>query len=151
MTQNLQEKPTQSLESARQLNRLQNSGNFSYLNSYIQVLYHTPAFRENILNISKIFCGKIHTSLQDPFFRMNSEHSLSVTQLIESFNWPSDKMQILQDVYVLSHEFLKKLSKEISQHGENRFFKRFYGSLSTKFHFPKSQERIEESNLFLAF
>jgi ubiquitin carboxyl-terminal hydrolase 7 len=100
---------------------LKNFGNHCYLNSYLQLLYHIPAFRNMIINIpsSNFETKTVVSNLQHIFQGLKSSKSpVSHYSLILSFGWSSEQINSQHDV----HEFSGDLEKEISEFGENSCF-----------------------------
>jgi ubiquitin C-terminal hydrolase len=97
---------------------LKNQGATCYLNSLIQALYHTPAFRRSILQwkydpeVHKKESKCIPLQLQKLFanLRLSESKSVETKDLTESFGWTSREVFVQHDVQELLRVLFDSLS-----------------------------------------
>jgi ubiquitin carboxyl-terminal hydrolase 7 len=127
-----------------------NAGSHCYLNSYLQLLYHIPAFRSMIINLpsTKFETKPIVSNLQRIFEELKSSKTpVSAYSLVLSFGWPLEQINSQHDVHEFSRGFLYDLEREISKYGEDKsFFRKFFGKLNTTISFKAIEPMIGEDD-----
>jgi ubiquitin C-terminal hydrolase len=128
---------------------LKNPSNFCYLNSYLQVLFHIPAFRGMILNQQyPKQCGPIVLSLKQLFTKLSFKWKpVSSFGVISSFGWTSSQIESQHDVHEFSRIFLEDLKREILKfRGDISFFNFLNGKMQTLISFENHPSIISEYN-----
>ncbi|KAF9887303.1 hypothetical protein FE257_010298 [Aspergillus nanangensis] len=96
---------------------LKNQGATCYLNSLLQSLYFTNAFRKAVYQIPTETEAKKDNSawtLQRLFYNLQtSENSVSTTELTASFGWESRQIFEQQDVQELSRKLMERLEERM--------------------------------------
>ncbi|PLN77676.1 ubiquitin C-terminal hydrolase [Aspergillus taichungensis] len=96
---------------------LKNQGATCYLNSLLQSLYFTNAFRKAVYQIpteSEASKDNSAWTLQRLFYNLQtSENSVSTTELTASFGWESRQIFEQQDVQELSRKLMERLEEKM--------------------------------------
>ncbi|KAJ5104666.1 hypothetical protein NUU61_002013 [Penicillium alfredii] len=96
---------------------LRNQGATCYLNSLLQSLYFTNAFRKAVYQIPTDQEASRENSawtLQRLFFNLQTnESAVSTTELTESFGWQSNQIFEQQDVQELSRKLMERLEHKM--------------------------------------
>ncbi|KAF2235914.1 ubiquitin carboxyl-terminal hydrolase 21 [Viridothelium virens] len=115
---------------------LKNQGATCYLNSLLQSLYFTTAFRKAVYQIpTEQEADKANSAyaLQRLFYRLQRESgAVSTTELTASFGWESKQIFEQQDVQELSRILMERMEERMKgTEAENALAKMFVGKMKT--------------------
>lgn len=115
---------------------LRNQGATCYLNSLLQSLYFTNAFRKAIYEIPTDDEESLHNSayaLQRLFYQLQtSEQAVSTSELTKSFGWETRHIFEQQDVQELSRKLMERMEEKMKgTKAENVLPEMFSGKIKT--------------------
>lgn len=116
---------------------MKNQGATCYLNSLLQSLYFTNAFRRSIYQIptetDQDYRGNSAYALQRLFFQLQTnEQAVSTHELTAAFGWDSKQIFEQQDVQELSRILMEKMEEKMKgTEAENSLAKMFVGKMKT--------------------
>ena len=115
---------------------LKNQGATCYLNSLLQSLYFTNAFRKAVYQIpTKDEAAKTNSAsaLQRLFFQLqSSDNAVSTQELTQSFGWDTKQIFEQQDVQELSRILMERLEERMKgTEADNALSKMFVGKMKT--------------------
>ncbi|XP_050540822.1 ubiquitin carboxyl-terminal hydrolase 47-like [Daktulosphaira vitifoliae] len=120
---------------------LKNQGATCYLNAYIQVLFHTPEFRNVILNMAHDRCTgddisyNVGQQLRNLFLRLLERKTSAVetNELTNSFGWTQKYLKIQQDAQEFSRYLLGVLSKQLQTSTSSNSIEDFFQGIQTDY------------------
>jgi ubiquitin carboxyl-terminal hydrolase 7 len=116
---------------------LKNQGATCYLNSLLQSLFLTPAFRKAVYQIPTNVEGPAKSNhayaLQRLFLQLQiSENAVATNELTSSFGWDTRQIFEQQDVQELSRVLMERLEEKMKgTEAENALAKMFVGKMKT--------------------
>jgi ubiquitin carboxyl-terminal hydrolase 7 len=115
---------------------LKNQGATCYLNSLLQSLYFTNAFRQAVYEIPTANDESMKNSaytLQRLFYQLQtSEHAVSTNELTKSFGWETQQIFEQQDVQELSRKLMERMEERMKgTKAQNVLPEMFSGKIKT--------------------
>ena len=133
---------------------LRNQGATCYMNSYLQALFHLPAFRRIIYNMpttgTEDLTKSIPINLQILFYYMQfSKEPVSTNNLTRSFGWDSYEVAMQQDVQEFSRVLIENLERKLKGTDlEESIANLFKGTAKRYIYCPQVNYRTEKEETF---
>ena len=133
---------------------LKNQGATCYMNSYLQALFHLPAFRRIIYNIpttgTEDLTKSIPINLQILFYYMQfSKEPVSTADLTKSFGWDNYESHLQQDVQEFSRVLIDNLERKMKGTDlEESIANLFKGRVKRYIYCPEVNFKTEKEETF---